>query len=558
VAARLKQVAQAGIARLFGLHSVTKTQAEIQRTYTGLGAEFGQPITDANVTFALKREPVAHRIVFAVAHDIFDNWFEVEPLQQEGEETENVDKQKFNESVQKVLLLLNAKEVFTQAAVFERAYGWSIVVLGYKDKGVTLKTPVLQPEKIVSLEAYDPPLITSVEADKNKESPRFGLPEFYKVKISDTEEVEIHYSRVIHFATRKIEPGYKSISVLEPVWDDLTVLRNIRWGMGQTMYRYGSGFPVVTVKGATKEQIDEYKREWGPLTSQTSMWADENTTIEFKGLAGRALDPEPYYVPIMENISAGTSIPLAILRGAQAGQLAGSEVNEREYFKLISDCQSRYEPGIMELIDRLMETKQVPDVHYRINWLGGFEINPRDQAAAELDKIRGLEVSTSWKTVNEIRQLEGLKPIGGGDVVLGLLRLSSGGQGFLEPTVVERTSKRKLELEEKHGKRWDQLLTERVRRGDSVNKICRDLGISTSTFYQWMEEIGEDKKPITIYVKPDQPLKPQSQPDFSLFIKAVADIAAKPREPKKRHIKKVLTDEDGKKLVEETDVELEY
>ncbi|NHV60260.1 MAG: hypothetical protein HA492_02450 [Candidatus Verstraetearchaeota archaeon] len=71
---------------------------------------------------------------------------------------------------------------------------------------------------------------------------------------------------------------WKGISTLEPVWDDLTVLRNIRWGTGQTMYRYGSGFLVVTVKGATKEEIEVYKRQSGPLTAQTSMWADENTT----------------------------------------------------------------------------------------------------------------------------------------------------------------------------------------------------------------------------------------------------------------------------------------
>jgi len=488
MAARLKHAAQATFAKLFGLHSApTKTQTEIQRTYTGLGAEFGQPITAANITFALKREPVAHRIVFAVAHDVFDNWFEVEPLQQETAETEKVDKQKFNESVRKVLLLLNAKDVFTQVAIFERAYGWSIVVLGYKDKGATLKAPVLQPEKIVSLEAFSPPLITSVEVDKRKESPRFGLPLFYKVKISDTEEVEVHFSRVIHFATRKIELGYKGVSVLEPVWDDLTVLRNIRWGMGQTMYRYGSGFPVVTVKGATKEQIDEYKREWGPLTAQTSMWCDENTSIEFKGLAGRALDPEPYYTPIMENISAGTSIPMAILRGAQAGQLAGSEVNEREYFKLISDCQSRYEPGIMDLIDRLMETKQVPDVHYRINWLGGFEINPRDQAAAELDKVRALEVRTNWMTVNEIREEQGLERIPGGDIVLGLSKIQAGGFSSLNTNVL---SKRKWQLERKFGKPVDRLLADKIGKGESVNKICRDLGISTQTYYAWVEEYG--------------------------------------------------------------------
>jgi hypothetical protein len=465
--------------KLFGIHSVpSKTQVEIQRVYTGLGAEFGQTITDANITFALKREPVANRIVFAVAHDIFDNWFEVEPVE------ELVDKEKFNEAVQKVLLLLNAKDVLTQVATFERAYGWSIVVISYQDKAPTLKTAVLLPEKIVSLEAYAPTMITDVKTDKNKNSPRFGLPEIYKVKIAEREEVEVHYTRVIHFATRKIEPGYKGVSVLEPVWDDLTVLRNIRWGMGQTMYRYGSGFPVVTIKGATKEQIDQYKREWGPLTAQTSMWADENTTIEFKGLAGRALDPEPYYTPIMENISAGTSIPMAILRGAQAGQLAGSEVNEREYFKLISDCQSRYEPGIMDLIDRLMETKQIPDVHYRIKWLGGFEVNPRDKAAAELDRVRALALMTDWMTVNEIRGVEGLERIPGGDVVLGLSKVQSG----VFQNTTSATSTRKLELERKFGKPVDKLLADRIAAGDSVNKICRDLGISLTTFYRWVED----------------------------------------------------------------------
>ena len=43
--------------KLFGIHSVpSRTQVEVQRVYTGLGAEFGQPINDAHITFALQRE----------------------------------------------------------------------------------------------------------------------------------------------------------------------------------------------------------------------------------------------------------------------------------------------------------------------------------------------------------------------------------------------------------------------------------------------------------------------------------------------------------------------
>jgi len=473
-------VALQKVLRKFAVASspVNRTQAEIQRVHTGLGAEFGQPITHQNITFAVKREPIAYLLTFQVAHDIFDKWFEVEPLE------EGVDKEEFDDAVQKVLLELNAKDVFTQAAVFERAYGWSIVALGYRDKAATLKDPLDTPEKIVDLEAYGPPMIVDVEVDEDKNSPRFGLPKIYKVKISKWEEAEVHYSRVIHFATRLLDHPWKGISVLEPVWDDLTVIRNIAWGMGQTLYRYGSGFPVVTVKGATREQLREWAREWGPLTARTSLFKSDKQEIEFKGLAGRALNPEPYYSAIMERISAGSGIPKPMIIGAQAGQLAGSEVNEREYFKLISDCQSRYEPGVMDLIDRLMKTGQVPDVHYKINWLGGFEINPRDQAAAELDKIRALEVKTNWMTVNEIRELEGLERVPGGDVVLGLSKL----QGAAVKNINSATSKRKLQLERKFGKPVDMLLADKIASGKSVNKICRELGISTQTFYRWAEE----------------------------------------------------------------------
>jgi len=454
----------------------------IPRAPTRLGAGFGEKITDSDITFAVKREPVAHRIVFTVAHDIYDNWFEVEPMEGEKEE-----KERFNEAVQKALFQLNAKDIFTQAAVYERAYGWSIILLGYQDKGETLKSPVLNPEKIVDLEAYGPPQVTKVEVDKDKDSPRFGEPEIYMVMRSGSESVEVHHSRVIHFATRKLEAGYKGINVLEPVWDDLTNLRNIRWGMGQTMYRYGSGFPVITIEGAGKEELEEWSRTWGPLTARTSMFKNEKQDIEFKGLAGRALDPEPYYTPIMENISAGTSIPMAILRGAQAGQLAGSEVNEREYFKLVSDCQSRYEPGVRHLIDELIKIGQIETKvkDYRINWKGAFEINPRDQAATELDKNRGLMLKTNWMTVNEVRKLEGLEPIPEADVVLGLSKI----QGGQMAAVMDRElSKRKRELQQKFGKPVRELLAERIKRGESVNKICRDIGISTATFYSWAEE----------------------------------------------------------------------
>ena len=95
-------------------------------------ADFGEPINEEDLLFGVQREPVAYRIVFQVAHDIFDNWFKAEDRAEKPDP--NFDKQ-----VQIVLARLNAKSVFTQMAVFERLFGWSIIVEGYADHGKTLE-----------------------------------------------------------------------------------------------------------------------------------------------------------------------------------------------------------------------------------------------------------------------------------------------------------------------------------------------------------------------------------------------------------------------------------
>ncbi len=218
------------------------------------------------------------------------------------------------------------------------------------------------------------------------------------------------------------------MSVLEPVYDDLTVLRNIRWGLGQTIYRYGSGFPDVEVKGAKRKQLDdlEASQQFKNLQARTYFLHSDDTKLDFKGVAGKALNPEPYYTPIMENIAAGSGLPLAILRGAQAGALTGSEVNEREYFKLISDAQSRYEPYIHQLIDSLLDCGQIRFKYnvkreYRIVWNSGFEVSEKEKASIELQQAQARNLKTGWMSVDEVRAEQGLEalPSGAGQVVLG-------------------------------------------------------------------------------------------------------------------------------------------
>lgn len=397
----------------------------IPRTTTAQGAGFGDSISDSDREYAVQREPVAFRVTCVVADDVFDKWFEVDDPRTKGQDAE------LNRKIQKVLRDLQAKTIFQDVLAFERIYGWSIIVVGFDDisSSSELKDELKENSEVVELAVY-PKTKVSIEYDKDSTSKRFGQPQFYSIQRGGIGKIRVHYSRVIHVQTRST-----GVSVLDPIWDDLTNLRNIRWGMGQTMFRYGGGFPVIGVKGASKAQLQAYAEDGGfsNLMSRTALYIDPNVmTFDFKGVMGTALNPEPYYKPIMENLATGTCIPEAILRGVQAGALTGSEVDTKQYFKVISSIQSKFEPYVRSLIDFIIASGQAGVTwaktlrEYEVSWLGGFQPTEKEQSDTESVDQDVLVKKMQYMTVNEVREEQGLKKIGSeGDVVLSLKKSES-------------------------------------------------------------------------------------------------------------------------------------
>jgi len=377
------------------------------------GAGFGDSIVDSDREWAAQREPVANRITYTVAADVFDNWFEVDDPKTEGKDEE------LNAKFQAVLSELNAKTIWIDATTYERMLGYSLVVVGFDDSD-DLRTERRTGAKISQLEVYKKSLIVSTEIDRDPNSERFGLPVVYKISRGNGVQTDVHYSRTIEVATR-----LSKFSVLDPIWDDLTCLRNIRWGMAQTMYRYGSGFPDVKIEGASKKQLQDWDLDLSDICARTKFVHNEKAELNFKGAQGVALNPTLYYDPIFENIATGSGIPLAILRGAQAGELAGSEVNEREYFKVISSLQSKFEPFVRQLLDLLVESGQVDyDGDYVINWKPGFEPSEQTRNQAQLLEAQAQQIWLQFMTIDEVRAKASMPPLPNkeGEVVPGLTK----------------------------------------------------------------------------------------------------------------------------------------
>lgn len=475
------------IKQFFKIGSATATPAgtgiTIPRNGTGGGGEYGAPITDELRTFAITREPVAYRCVFNIAKAIFDNWFTLEgsnyrtPTIVTGA-SESEKENAFNRRVQHLLEKVNAKEEFTRMAVYERGYGWAIIVLGYEDNAPTLEDPVTSISGFRECKAYGPPQISKVDEDKDPNSERYGLPEYYYITRSgSTTPLKVHYSRVIHFATRLIDHDWKGKSVLDPAWDDLTVLRNIRWGMGQTMYRYGSGFPDITFTGAEDAEIQAWidAGNFADLSARTFYAHNEDALLDFKGTAGHALDPMNYYLPPMEHISCATGIPLAILRGVQAGALTGSQTDTSNLWGMISGEQSAYETGIRRFIQALIGQ----ETDFTFNWKSGFELDEATKQTIALQRAQELDYLWSFFKRNEIRKMVdpnavNLSPKEGGDDLKGK---SNGPQP--EPTVNPLTG--------------EPQTPNQFGNGDATDKIKNQISQGDASYI--ITEISNPRKP---------------------------------------------------------------
>ena len=385
-------------------------------------ARFGMALNERDLLFAVRREPIANRVVFKVAHDIFGKGFKVEELSEKPDP-------KWSREVSKVLDGLNAKAALTQLVVYERLFGWAILAKTYVDYGEDAMQPVESPREIREVLPYGSLQCTvqSADEDKDPNSSRYGLPILYTVRRlgEGLEQNKIHFSRVIHSATRLLDHPWKGMSALEVLYDDQAILRDARWALGETLVRAVGGFANIMLKGAKAKQIRDFEDEQNlaQLNARSYFVHDENAEVDWVGAAGKALNPEPYFTPVLESASCGADIPQAMLRGANAGALSGSEVNEREYWSGISALQLLHEPSIWALVDGLMETGQIREVEdYRVVWPAGFELTETAKAVVELQLAQARNLKTAWCTVDEVRAEEGKLALPGdaGKVVLGL------------------------------------------------------------------------------------------------------------------------------------------
>ncbi len=152
---------------------------------------------------------------------------------------------------------------------------------------------------------------------------------------------------------------------------------------GEILYHCGVPFTHVMIEGADDDETDAVTSMLNSDEVIRGYASDESHTVE--SVNPGAVDPGPFYENFVESIAAAVGMPKAKLRGAQAGTLAGSKMNERDYHEELSGLQETVlTPLVKDLVQGHLGLEQDA---FMVDW-HAFDVSPEVKASVDRDRAR--------------------------------------------------------------------------------------------------------------------------------------------------------------------------
>jgi phage-related protein (TIGR01555 family) len=305
-------------------------------------------------------------IIDIPAEDLVRNWFKLK-----------MKDEKLNGLLMRKLRDLNAKEAFTDMRRYERLHGDGFVSIGANQAtNFTLAQPLdpLKLRRIDYLHAFSSYKVGSFQVNEDMFSPTYGQVEQFQInrrsqigrQIAGDDNGYVHRSRLFHDQTRRLEMDLQGQSVIEPMYDVLTVFDTALWSVGQILYDF-------TFKAYKSPGVDHMNKE---DKQEFSMLADFMFRTEALALIGK--DEELTKVTtnvagikdlldfVWESMAGAAKMPKSVIKGQESGTITGAQYDVMNYYSRIAAAQeTELRPHVERLIQYLMLCSD--DVGGRIN-----------------------------------------------------------------------------------------------------------------------------------------------------------------------------------------------
>lgn len=244
--------------------------------------------------------------------------------------------------------------------------------------------------------------ITQEGTDPSKDD--FGEPTMLQYKSNGTGSrddknaavVDVHPSRVVFAAEDADDGTVYGVPALEDIYNSLMDLRKIIGGGGEGFYKNSSQSIVFDLKdaasaSANEEKLKSFNKEFDEFSRNRQRRSIWTPGMEANTLSSNLIEPAQFAQVALDDIAAGSGIPVTILIGKQTGRLA-SEEDSRHF---LSTQQARREGFCSDMITSVIEwcigAGVLPTAQYSIEWNDLL-------ARSDAEKLSNAE---SMATVNE-------------------------------------------------------------------------------------------------------------------------------------------------------------
>lgn len=239
--------------------------------------------------------------------------------------------------------------------------------------------------------------------DDDPTSPRYGKPKTYRITTgvnwtgagASQRTVNVHHSRVIHFAERALEDESIGTPRLERIWNRLMDLDKLLGGSAE-MYWQNVAM-IMQLKADIDVQWDP--EEAAALTAQVEeMQHGLRRWLRTRGIDANNIapglqgaDPNNHIEKQLDIIAGATGIPKRILIGSEAGELASSQ-DENNWSGRVQERREQYAtPSILRpLIDRLQRLGVLIKEHFDVEWPESDTLGEAGRADIALKKAQAV------------------------------------------------------------------------------------------------------------------------------------------------------------------------
>lgn len=317
-------------------------------------AGVGRKLSHDEITNLYGDSRIVQNIIDIPAEDMTRNWF-----------TLKMKADQLARNIMSKLADLKAKKAFKEMFTYERLRGDGFISLGVNQANKFDISEELQTDKLNTvdyLHAFSSMKVNEFLINDDVFDIKYGQLEQLRINRASshglqtqTTESPVHVSRLLHSQTRRFEGEAQGRSLLEPLYDILTVFDTSVWSVGQILHDFTfkvyKSKDIDNLSPLDKQQLSMVMDYMFRTEALAFIANDEELTKQGTSVSG-IKDLLDF---VWDLLSGAARMPKTVIKGQESGTITGAQYDVMNYYsRIVADQENEMKPHLEKLIRMLL------------------------------------------------------------------------------------------------------------------------------------------------------------------------------------------------------------